>query len=443
MCIRYLAMCKVADGSRVLPLNDTSAAPPKRCLTRARPHDPGGLHTRVRLAELVFLLQHGKKPDGHQPRDGRKPTVAIIGTRGYPSFYGGFETLVRHLAPYLADAGWNVEVYSRDDAISTMKTVTPGVRSVFTPGLEYKSLSTISYGLTAAAHSAATKPDVALVMNVANGFWLPMLKARGIPTVVNVDGLEWERDKWGSLAKSVFRAGASMTARWADTLICDAEEIARYWRDEFGRDSVFIPYGGEPPCAHRVLDKVQEGEFVLFVARLVPENTVDEFLCAAEELARERDVVIVGSSGYEGPVETQVRRISESYGRIHWLGQVSDDDLLFSLWSKSGVYFHGHSVGGTNPALVQAMACGAPTVARDTPYNREVLGDSGYFVAPTAESIVDGVRAVLGSDERRSRMSQQAVQRQHHRYTWDIVCGLYEQTLRQAVPGAVRADADA
>ena len=140
-------------------------------------------------------------------------SVAIIGTRGYPSYYGGFETLIRRLGPYLVDAGWDVTVYGRPGAVKTDDPLLdPRVSSVMTKGLETKSLSTFSYGLTSSLSAARRKPDVALIMNVANGYWLPLLRSRGIPTVVNVDGIEWERAKWGTNAKRVFRGGARLTA---------------------------------------------------------------------------------------------------------------------------------------------------------------------------------------------------------------------------------------
>ena len=133
------------------------------------------------------------------------PSVAIIGTRGYPSYYGGFETAVRNLAPYLADRGWAVTVYGRPGATKLDDSTRDGrVRVIETWGIETKSLSTLTFGMTAALHAAREKPDVALVMNCANGYWLPLLRRAGIPTVMNVDGIEWDRAKWGRLAKWMF-----------------------------------------------------------------------------------------------------------------------------------------------------------------------------------------------------------------------------------------------
>ena len=328
------------------------------------------------------------------------PSVAIIGTRGYPSYYGGFETAIRKLAPYLADAGWDVTVYGRPGATrSDDPNLDSRVHVVETWGVDKKSLSTLSFGLTAAIHAARQKPDVALVMNCANGFWLPILKRAGIPTLVNVDGIEWEREKWGSVAKWVFRAGAKLTATHGTRLVFDARAIAHRWDEAFRRDGDFIPYGGDRVDQDLPIEvDLVHRNYVLLVARLVPENTVPQFFDAAAEISAHADVVIVGSSGYGGELDARAARLAETNTRIHWLGHVSNEKRLLSLWQHAGVYFHGHSVGGTNPALVQAMAAGAPVVARDTSFNREVLG-GGRFVGPSASDIAREIRDAL-SDSR-------------------------------------------
>ncbi len=360
------------------------------------------------------------------------PSVVIIGTRGYPSYYGGFETAVRKLAPYLADAGWDVTVYGRHGATrDDDPALDPRVRRVVTRGTDSKSLSTLSYGFWSAIDAWRRKPDVALIMNVANGFWLPLLKLRGIPTVVNVDGIEWDRAKWGRLAKFVFKAGAWMTARFADELIVDSIEIGRRWRESFSRDGEYIPYGGDVPESLPVEPGLHHRGYVLMVARFVPENTIEEFFDAAERLAVKHDVVVVGSSGYGGELDERARELDESHELVRWLGHVSDDSRLLSLLQHAGAYFHGHSVGGTNPALVQAMACGAPIVARDTVYNREVLGDEGQFVAPSAPAIVSAVEALLSDSARQTELSTSAAARAKEKFAWNDVNRTYEAVLAQ------------
>lgn len=363
------------------------------------------------------------------------PSVAIIGTRGYPSYYGGFETAVRKLAPALVDAGWDVTVYGRRGATRLDdETAEPAVSTRTTPGLETKSLSTLSYGMTSTLDAAARRPDVALVMNVANGYFLPFLKARRIPALVNVDGIEWERAKWNPLAKRVFRVGAACTAKYADGLVFDSRAIGTYWRQAFGVEGTFIPYGGEVPPALPVPDGLAHRGYVLVVARFVAENSIPEFFGAVPAIAAHHPVVIVGSSGYGGEWDDLARALAEDHSAVSWLGHVSNDPLLLALWQHAGVYFHGHSVGGTNPALVQAMAAGAPILARDTVYNREVLGPQGKFVRADSESIAQSILGWMESAvEEREAAGQANLERAERHYSWTQVCADYENALRELV----------
>lgn len=359
------------------------------------------------------------------------PSVAVIGTRGYPSYYGGFETAVRKLATYLAEQDWDVTVYGRPNmTVPTDPDRDPRVHSIQTKGVESKSLSTLSYGLTAALDAARRRPDVALVMNVANGFWLPILKRAGVPTLVNVDGIEWERAKWGRIGRKLFHSGAVMTAKFADGLVYDSLEIRARWMDEFRTEGTFIPYGGDSLEAELPLEPgLTHRRYVLMVARLVPENSIQEFLHAAKQLAESTDVVIVGSSGHGGALEETVRNLTIARPRVRWLGQVSDDRRLHSLWQHAGVYFHGHSVGGTNPALVQAMACGAPTVARDTVYNREVLSHAGEYAPPRPDLIAQRILGCLSDPDKLERMSRAGRRRASEDYSWAGVNQKYLEAL--------------
>jgi glycosyltransferase involved in cell wall biosynthesis len=276
-------------------------------------------------------------------------------------------------------------------------------------------------------------------MNVANGFFLPLLKLRGIPTVVNVDGIEWERAKWNRFAKFVFRLGARLTARYGTILISDSLEIQRRWKRDFGRRSVFIPYGATLSSPSEVVPGLEPESYVLMVARFVPENTVSEFFQAAERLAEQHPVVIVGSSGYGGPLDEAAQRLSE-HPNVQWLGHVSDDKKLLSLWHHAGAYFHGHSVGGTNPALVQAMACGAPVVARQTPYNAEVLRADEHLVAPEPLAIERALRRMLTDHDLRAKARDANRARAASHYDWEDVCRRYELAIQEAVLGEKSAE---
>lgn len=357
-------------------------------------------------------------------------SVAMIGTRGYPSYYGGFETAVRKIAPHLASRGWDVTVYGRrsrtqvDDPDIDRRIVNRVM-----PGLETRRLSTLSYGLTSTVDSLIRRPDVALVFNSANAYYLPFLRSRNIPTLVNVDGIDWERAKWGPIARRVFHGGARCAARWADGLIFDSHSIEARWRTEFGATGVFIPYGGDVPPPLPVPEGLNHRGYVLVMARFVPENSVAEFFQAIPKIAAKWPVVIVGNSGYGDELDAAARDLAECYSTVSWFGHVSNDRLLMALWQHAGLYFHGHSVGGTNPALVQAMAAGAPILARDVIYNREVLGSHGEFVDPTPEAIST---AVLEMMENRSKLEESGAanaERAKQHYSWDRICNDYELAL--------------
>ena len=162
--------------------------------------------------------------------------ISIIGTRGYPSFYGGFETALRTLVPYFAEQCCDVTIYGRKKHVRLdSKPLNSRVQSIITKGMDIKTLSTLTHGATATLHILRNRPDAVLVMNVANGFFLPLFKIFRIPTVVNVDGIEWERKKWSRLGQFIFKFGAYLCSKFADVLVADSKEIARIWKVRFNR----------------------------------------------------------------------------------------------------------------------------------------------------------------------------------------------------------------
>jgi len=360
-----------------------------------------------------------------------KPSIAILGTRGYPSFYGGFETLVRYLAPYLADNGYDVTVYGRPGSFMQGEG-DPRVKVRVTRGANSKSLSTLSFGLTSVLDAIRHKPDIALIMNCANGYFLPLLRLAGIRTIVNVDGIEWEREKWNRLAKAVFYWGAKATARWADDIVVDSRAIGDYWEKNFRRSGTYIPYGGEPREELPVPLGLKHRGYVLMVARFVPENTVNKFFDAVPDIAKDWPVVIVGSSGYGGPLDERAQELADKYPNVQWLGHINDDDLLHSLWRHCGVYFHGHTVGGTNPALVQAMAVGTPIVARDTVFNREVLYDAGTYVSANPLDISEKISGLIEDEGGQGALSARAMERAQSEFAWPQVTSAYKNVIQLA-----------
>jgi glycosyltransferase involved in cell wall biosynthesis len=364
--------------------------------------------------------------------------VAIIGSRGYPSSYSGFETLVRRLAPFLAENGCDVSVYCRDPALGLRcrQDTFGNVRRIFTPGWDSKTGSTLTYGLTSCMHASRSRYDVALVLNVANGLFLPMLRRNGVVCAVNVDGLEWKRAKWNRLGKEVFILGAKASARWADRIVIDSEALRETWGGEFPVDAKFIPYGAdvvETVDSERIRRmELVPGSYILCVARLVPENNLDVLLDALEYMPEEQPVVVVGSGVGRSALVDRLQRVVAARSNVRWLGHISDQDILAALWANCGAYWHGHSVGGTNPSLLQALGYGSPTLALNTRFNCEVLSQRGMQLLPSeprelARRLQELIQNPLLAQEF-SRAGKEIVS---DRYCWTTVCKAYLALVKE------------
>jgi glycosyltransferase involved in cell wall biosynthesis len=311
--------------------------------------------------------------------------------------------------------------------------MTEGVRCISTPGFDSKSLSTLTFGMTATLDASFRRFDSILVLNIANGFWFPTLRAARTPFVVNTDGIEWERGKWSRIGRATFRAGARMTARNAGALVCDSNAIGAVWKGMFGRDSIFIPYGASV-LVDVGRDRLKAAgisttPYLLVVARLAPENNVELTLDALDLLGdRAPQAVIVGSANFDSPIEARLHKMARA-GRVKWLGHVDDQQLLTQLWANSAVYVHGHSVGGTNPALLQALGCGAPTLALDTAFNAEVLPHPEHRFPHDAEVLAARIQAVATSTIVQAEMAERGRSIIRARYSWDDVCRRYLELL--------------
>lgn len=361
--------------------------------------------------------------------------VAILGCRGYPSTYGGFETFVRRLAPYLRDDGMDVSVYCREPTRKVVVRTVDDITCIDTWGVDSKSASTLSYGLTSAVDSLRRRYDSVLVLNVANGYFLPLLEWGGTPVALNVDGIEWERAKWSPTGKAVFKAGAWLSAKLASRIVVDSTVIGDIWRDQFGVPSTFLPYGADVVTDTRT-DKVkalgiEPGSYLLVVARLAPENNVELLLDALDQRGWPYPTVIVGSANYDNPIEARLNAITAANPQVRWLGHVHDQELLAQLWSSCALYWHGHSVGGTNPALLQALGAGAPTLALDTAFNREVLGGGDQTVPADPAVLATRIEALMADPVQRAALSASGRATISERYQWADVCRGYADLLRE------------
>jgi len=263
-----------------------------------------------------------------------------------------------------------------------------------------------------------------------------LLRARRIPNAVNVDGLEWERGKWNRAGQTAFRASARCVARFADEIVVDSRAIGDRWQELFGRRGVFIPYGAEilgtrPTARIEALD-LAPGSFGLVVARLVPENNIDLILDAVQLLPQSTPFVVVGSANYTNPVVHRLEALAADRPAFRWLGHVDDEELLFDLWAHCGVYVHGHSVGGTNPSLLQALGAGSPTLAFDSVFNREVIANDEQLFR-SHDQLAAMITALLDGDDRRDRIARRGPEIIRERYTWEACLAGYRDLLERLV----------
>ena len=366
----------------------------------------------------------------------RPLTIAMIGTRGVPASYGGFETAVEEVGRRLVDAGQRVVVYSRGE--KDPKT-SQGMERVWLPAVRRKQLETLSHTALSVAHAVTrVRPDVAFVFNAANAPFLPALRASRVPFAVHVDGLEWKRGKWGPNGQRYYRWAEGMSARWADALIADAPGIADYYRDEFDVPTELIRYGAKiiedaPAGGVEALD-LRPGGYHLVVARFEPENHVLEIVEGYRRSAAQMPLVVVGSAPYAEEYTQRVEAAAAGDDRIRLLGGVYDQDLLDALYHHAATYLHGHSVGGTNPSLLRAIGAGTYVIAFDVGFNTEVVGDNGAFFA----SSDDVARAVEEAERDPARLAAagDALRRDAaKRFDWDEVAAGYLDLARRMQGG--------
>jgi glycosyltransferase involved in cell wall biosynthesis len=355
-----------------------------------------------------------------------RPQVAVIGTRGYPSFYGGFETAVRKLVESEECAEFDFVIFSRkpDCKEDPRKQ---NVSVVYTRFFKSSKLSTLSHIFFSLNKIRKQKPDVILAFNVACGFVLPFFRMWRIPVVLNVDGLEWKRGKWGLFGKAVFFLGAWFSSKFANELIADSTNIAEYWKNKFNRNCNYIPYGGIPEKSQQV--KAGTRPYVLFVARFVPENHICEFIKSIPMINPSVDVYLVGKSNELEYGAELLKEFSIKDARIKDLGRISSEIELNNIWKESLVYFHGHSVGGTNPALVQAMANSCTILAFDSVFNREVLADTALYSTANPYEIASMLNTLIGDEILRKSLSEAAYDRAIQNYSWSGVCDAYRNVI--------------
>ncbi|MCP4896833.1 MAG: glycosyltransferase family 1 protein [bacterium] len=357
--------------------------------------------------------------------------VAILGTRGVPASYGGFETLAEELGRRLVDRGHDVTVYGRRGFVDRDLKTFLGMSLVVLPRIASKHLETVTHTLISAVHAVLKSYDAVLVCNAANAPWVRILQLGGIPVALNVDGLERKRRKWGLAGRCYYRVCERLAAALPDTIITDAAVIQRYYRRSYRAPSRMIAYGGdlEPPRGTDQLAALglKPSDYVLYVSRFEPENNPDRVVAAYSKVGGSRPLVMLGSARYAPDLEARLRDVADR--RVVFPGAIYGEgyrQLLFNC----RLYIHATEVGGTHPALVEAMGAGRPIAYYDTPENREVAGGAGLSFRFSGDRGLENVLdSILEQPERLDKLASRSKAQVKERYCWDKVADAYEHVL--------------
>jgi len=360
--------------------------------------------------------------------------IAVFGTRGIPAAYGGFETFAEQLGARLVERGHSVTVFCRSGSVDPglHGHFHRGVRLVVLPAPRSKHFETVLHTMRAVWWARGERFDLAVVCNSANFPALPLLHRSGARTVLAIDGIESSRRKWGMAGRSLYRLAAWIGPRLADTLVADCRVIENHYRAR-GADRVeMISYGAEPPSTtgREALDRlgVRAGEYILYVSRLEPENNADVVIRAFRAADVPGDLVIVGDAPYAGSYKTRLSELAGPDGRVRFAGFLFGEGYD-QLRAHARCYVQATEVGGTHPALLEAMAASLPVIANDIPEHREVLADAGwYYRKNSVADLADRLREViLGDREATSARAAAGLDRVRARYDWDHVAQSYER----------------
>jgi glycosyltransferase involved in cell wall biosynthesis len=365
--------------------------------------------------------------------------IAILGTRGIPANYGGFETFAEELSTRLAARGHQVSVYCRE---RHPDEVYRGVQLRYLPTIRHKYFDTLAHTLLSTLHligHRGHRVDVALYCNAANAIFTPLARLFAMPAAINVDGIERRRKKWNRAAKAWYLLSEWLSTFCPSAAITDALTIQQYYRERYGAASTFIPYGAETGkvAGADIVEKLglDPGKYFLYVSRMEPENhpleVREAFEKTATPLRLALRLALIGDAPY---AHEYIRRVRDTRDpRIVMPGGIYGEGYR-QLESHCFAYIHATEVGGTHPALIEAMGRGALVLYRNTPENAEAAGDAGIPFEPGELSAK--LELVLSMEESaRERLRRRAMERVRERYSWDAVTDAYERLLTTLCAG--------
>jgi glycosyltransferase involved in cell wall biosynthesis len=358
--------------------------------------------------------------------------LRILGTRGVPAAHGGFETFAEHLAPYLVDRGWQVTVYCQEDGTGPVFEDTwRGVRRVRMPVATGGAAGTIVFDWKSTVHAAGEK-GLVLTLGYNTAMFCALYRLRGLKNVINMDGVEWRRQKWGGVAKTWFWLNDWAGCWLGNHLVADHPEIKKHLSTRVAADKVtMIPYGSDrvdkADAGLIVPYGLEPGSYAILIARAEPENSILEVVRAWSRQPRGCKLLVLGKYAPDHAYQRAVQTAASD--EVIFPGAVYDKAVVQALRFHARFYVHGHQVGGTNPSLVEALGAGNAVLAHDNLYNRWVVGEGGVYFQDE-EACAKLIESLLRADQQNEKL-RVASQKQHAElFTWDKVLASYENLLQ-------------
>jgi len=373
--------------------------------------------------------------------------IAILGTRGIPANYGGFETFAEHLSTRLAARGHEVTVYCRAHYTSPRELEFQGVRLKVLPTIRHKYFDTIVHSFLSALHSVPRRYDAALICNAANAPFASILRLTGTPVALNVDGLEHKRKKWNSIARRYYLLAERLATILPNETVTDARVIQEYYLARYRVASTMIAYGAEverrPDSSVRRW-RVEPNRYVLYVSRLEPENNAHLVIEAFKRVRTAHKLLIVGDAPYARDYIADLKARARRDRRIIFTGFVFGRDYR-ALQQNAYCYVHATEVGGTHPALLEAMGFGNCVLTLAAPENMEAIGDAGIAYADEND-LAEKLQRVLRDGSQVQSYRNRAQARVQELYDWDYVVDQYERLFAKMagkpMPQAIQATAE-
>jgi glycosyltransferase involved in cell wall biosynthesis len=353
--------------------------------------------------------------------------IAILGTRGIPANYGGFETFAEQLGTRLAARGHDITVYGRKHYSTISDPTYNGVNLVILPTIRHKYFDTVIHTLLSVLHAAPRRYDAILICNAANSAFSFIPRLFGTPTLVNVDGLERKRKKWNWVGRQYYLISEWLSTFLPTAIVTDARVIQEYYATRYKKKSEMIAYGAEVArrdAPEKLLKfDLQPNRYALYVSRLEPENNAHMVIEAYGRVKTDMPLAIVGGAPY---ADDYIARLKSSKDpRVKFLGFVFGEDYR-ALQQNAYCYVHATEVGGAHPALIEAMGAGNCALTLGAPENMEVVGDAGVIyksvddLAVCLQRVIDDP-AIIGAYRHR------AMARVTERYNWEQITDRYEE----------------